>query len=186
MKKTLITLSGLLIFAGCSLKSTEMTSTAEIIEKIESTHEVTKTVELKLTQTQITPKTFKVALSIDNPEKKEITSARTWLAYNPQDLKIVQLDTQNSDFDLAAPGENEFDAEMGLIKIGRSSTENQINSAKIMMAEIMVEKIHTGSMVLDFYNYHTDETGHTSVNMLLNNQVYNIAQKPMVPSLVLK
>ena len=148
--------------------------------------EIHKSVDLKLTQTKITSKTFKIKVLLSNPEEKEIISARTWLSYNPEDLKIIKIDTQNSDFNLAAPGEEQWDQEKWIIKIGRSNTDETVKLAEIQIAEITVEKIQTGSTIIDFYNYHEDQSGHTNVNMILNGKIYNLATKPVVPALVLE
>lgn len=94
----------------------------EIVEKIEVLQKSIKSSAVRLVQSRITPKTFKIKILIDNPEKQEINSARTWLAYNPQFLKVININDNESDFDLFAPGENNDDIENGLIKIGRSRT----------------------------------------------------------------
>lgn len=56
----------------------------------------------------------------------------------------------------------------------------------LQMAEITVEKMATGATVLDFYNYQPDTSGHTNVNFLLEGEVYNLAQKPVSPAVVIE
>lgn len=111
---------------------------------------------------------------------------RSWLSYNPNDLKIIKIDTENSDFNLSAPGEDKVDSEKGLIKIGRSNTAETVNSKEIKIANITVEKLQTGATLIDFYDYHKDQSGHTNANMLLEGKIYNLAKKTLSPALVLE
>ncbi len=185
MRKICISIIGLILISACSLQG-DTTPSSEIVDQIESAKEVQKTVDLRLNKTKITPKTFKVSILLTNLEKKEILSTRTWLSYNPEDLKIIKIDTQNSDFNLAAPGENEYDAEKGIIKIGRSNVDQEVSLPAIQIAEITVEKINTGTTVIDFYDYHKDQSGHTNVNILRDGQIYNLAKEPTSPGVVIE
>ncbi len=186
MNKTFAFIIGLIILSSCALQEAEQRPSAEIVDKIKSAQKIDKSIEFKLTKTKITPKTFRVSLDLSNPEKREINSVRTWLSYNPEDLKIIKIETQDSDFNLAAPGENEYDAEAGLIKIGRSQTNGVRQKSEMKVAEIMLEKTQTGSVILDFYNYHENQDGHINANILFEGRVYNLAAKPDSPGLIIE
>lgn len=75
--------------------------------------------------------------------------------------------------------------ENGLIKIGRSRTGESIDLAEINVAEVVVEKLQTGATVLNFYDYHEDYSGHTTVNAILDGEIYNVLKKPELPAIVL-
>lgn len=147
---------------------------------------LSKSVTAELNQTKISQNLFKVTIILTNPDKKEIFSTRTWLAYNPKILKAVKILTENSDFDLAAPQENEIDETRGLIKIGRSKIGGQgVNRTNISVAEITFEKTSTGAAMLDFYNYHEDASGNTNANVKINGQIINVLNAPSSPGLVI-
>lgn len=188
MRKIFLFIIGLTFLTGCTVANQQVSSSefSDIKDKIELVKKNSKSAELRLVQNKITPKTYKLEIMIDNPEQKAILSARTWLAYNPNLLKVVKINTQDFDFDLAAPQENLDDSQEGLIKIGLSHTNEPISLTEIKVAEITVEKLQTGATLIDFYDYHEDDSGHTSVSVIQDGNIENILKNPSVPGLVIE
>ena len=185
MKKTIILFGLLTLLTGCHF-STEKTS-SETVQSVEFLQNIRKSATVQLSQETISPEKIKIKIMLENPEQKEIISARTWLAYDPAVLNAIEIDTTNSDFDLFAPGENNIDATAGVIKIGRSKTGAQkITSSQIIAAEVIFEKISTVTTSIDFFNYHEDNSGNTSINIQLDDSVFNILKKPDVPALIIQ
>lgn len=102
MRRIFCAIIGLMLCSACTSKQAKIPS-VEISDQIQSAQNVAQNVSLNLVSTQMAPKNFKISVLIDNPEQKPLTSARTWLSYNPEDLRIIQINTKNSDFNLAAP-----------------------------------------------------------------------------------
>lgn len=181
MLKIYFIIGASLLLAGCGNSVSKPTD--ELNQSIQLAQMIQKTVEAKIESQQLSEKVYQLKIILSNPEQKPIVSAQTWLAYNPQDLKILEIDSANSNFELFAPGENEFDQTLWLIKIGRSKQAAQINQSEILVTQLTVEKQTENLTTLDFYNYHEDVTGNTNVNLSQNDQVYNVLIKPNTPAL---
>ena len=162
------------LLVGCTSEASEAG-----LKRLEEAQEMKKTVSLYLVAKEDTSDAV-VQVVLDNPEKKPITSVQSWLAYNPEVLKGVSLNTEDSAFELEAPYDNDFDDEAGLVMIGRSSAK-PVRDEKIMVAEIHFERTGEGAAMIEAYDYRQDLTGHTSANMMQNGTPVNILLKPQVP-----
>ncbi len=153
------------------------------VKRIEEAQTLKKTVQLRLEE-QI-GKDIQLKIILDNPEKMPVTSAETWLTYNPKLLTGLELDTSNSAFELAAPYSNDFDQNAGLVMLGRS-TATPIMDAEILIAEIRFKKIVDGAAMIEAYDYKHNLKGHTSVNMMVGNDPLNILLKPESPLFIIE
>lgn len=153
------------------------------VQRIKEASELKKTVELKLEEQVGTDVHLKLIL--ENPEQMPISSAETWLAYNPELLTGLEVDTTNSVFELTAPYSNEFDNAAGLVMLGRS-TATPITDAEILVAELRFKKLTDGVAMIESYDYKHDLGGHTSVNMMVDLDPVNILLRPDSPLLILE
>lgn len=121
---------------------------------------------------------FSLDIYVKNPSQQEIISTQSWIEYDNQKLKAVKIDTSNSAFDFVAPGENHFDQEKGLIKIGRSSISTETNGAELFVGNITFKVLSksTGNAVLKFHDYKLGESGHTSVRVMEENYPVNVLE----------
>ncbi|MBU0705611.1 hypothetical protein KJ657_05435 [Patescibacteria group bacterium] len=168
------------LLAGCSPKNVSEAG----MERIAEAQEMKKTVKLSLVQVKADDKGFVLRLMLDNPEKKPITSLQAWLAYNPDDLKGISIDTAVSAFELTAPYDNNFDNEAGLMMLGRSAV-SAVNDKEIVVADLHFGRVSDGVAMIEAYDYKQDLTGHTSANMMLDGAPVNILLKPQSPLLIL-
>lgn len=150
------------------------------ITRIYEAQELKKTAELELLPVPSAEGRVTLKLVIENPEKKPITSVQSWLSYNPDVLSGAALRTEESPFHIVAPYDNGFDQDAGLVMIGRS-TETPVDDEEILVAEIEFEKTADGTAMIEAYDYTSDLTGHSSVNMVIDETPYNILLKPDVP-----
>lgn len=167
------------VLAGCA-----PTNVSEVgVKRIEAAQEMKKNVSLMLTEVE-GQKDIVVRLTLNNPEKKPITSAQAWLTYNPDVLQGVSMNTDVSAFELMAPYDNDFDHDLGFVMLGRSST-SPVTDAEIVIAEIHFEKIADGAAMIEAYDYKHNLLGHTSANMMLDGTPINILLKPQSPLLII-
>lgn len=190
----LLILSGLL--AGCKIIETAEPGESEEVarkkprlpqrleELIQKATSAKKEVDLVLSaeknETQI-----KVTVSLDNPNQKALTSVQTWLSYDPEKLKGVEVDASQSAFLLVAPYNNTFDDENGLVMVGRSNTE-PITDVSVNVATITFERLVDAPVTIDAYDYRNDLTGHMSANTLVDGAPYNLLTKPDSPALIVE
>jgi len=163
------------LLVGCSAKPSEVG-----IKRIEAAQEMKKTVSLYLVAVEDAADDAVVKVVLDNPERKPITSVQAWLAYNPDVLNGVELNTESSAFDLEAPYDNDFDQAAGLVMIGRSSGK-AVRDTKIVVAEVHFERTGDGAAMIEAYDYKQDLMGHTSANMMKDGEPLNILLKPQSP-----
>ncbi|MDH5597468.1 MAG: hypothetical protein OEY44_05140 [Candidatus Peregrinibacteria bacterium] len=154
------------------------------MERIEVAQVYRKTVELGLREVN-SEDGLTLEIVVSNPEGKALSSAQVWLAYNPDQLKGLKLDTSDSAFELMAPYENDFDEELGLVMLGRS-TESAISDTEIVLARVSFERLTDGSAMIDAYDYQLDLSGHTSVNTLVEGEPVNVLLQPESPLYVIK
>lgn len=110
----------------------------------------------------VSSQAFTLDLVIENPKREMITSVRAKLKYDPQMIEIVDLDTEESDFPLAAPGENDVNKEEGSIIIGRSFMGGSKSDLEFLVASITVQPLVPGSRI-EFMNYQDSELGDTGI-----------------------
>lgn len=127
----------------------------------------------------------KVKITLNNPKQKPITSVQSWLSFDSSKLQGEKIDTSNSAFELMAPYDNAFDNESGLMMLGRSNSE-PLTSASIEVAEVIFDVIADGTTMVDFYDYRTDLSGHTSVNTVTDGEPFNILIQPESPALIIE
>lgn len=169
------------VLGGCSSANISEVG----VQRIQEAHEMKKTVRLNLVEVEGNHD-INLQLTLDNPEKKEITSVQAWLSYNPKLLQGASIDVSNSDFDLMAPYNNDFDSESGLLMLGRSSSVST-SEEKLLVAELKFDRIEKGVAMFEAYDYQPDlQSGHTSVNMMFDEVPLNILLKPEAPLLALE
>lgn len=167
MKKILTTLMAMIIlFTGFLSANAATTGDAEL--KLKSSVSSAKKGDK-----------FKVDIMLKNPSAKKIISVRSWLGYDTKSLKAVSIDTKDSDFTLAAPGEDEASSSEGRIKIGRSNTSGGVVKTETTVATVNFEVItsSSGNSKISFYDYQVSELGHTSVNIIESGFPLNILAK---------
>jgi hypothetical protein len=174
------------LLSGCANQTVEEKASTDktAIQNIEEARKVTKDVSLKLSAEKQN-KTVTVNVVLDNPSQKPITSAETWLSYDPSKLKGVKIEVAESPFGLMAPYENTFDDVNGLVMIGRSNGE-PVSTPTISVAKVVFELIADSTAMVDAYNYQNDLGGHISANMMLDGVPYNVLIKPESPALIIQ
>ena len=103
-----------------------------------------------------------IDLFIENPRLEMLTSMRAKLKYDPLKLDIVRLQTEESDFPLGAPGENDIDRENGTITIGRSLTGGSRSDGEFFVGRLEVMP-YADAATLEFINYQSTELGDTAI-----------------------
>lgn len=177
--------AGMVMLASSALAGCSNEQVSEIgIERIAAAQEMKKTVNLGLSEVEGAEDVV-VRLTLDNSESKPVTSVQAWLTYNPDVLKGVSIDTGNSAFELMAPYDNDFDHEIGLVMLGRSSAE-PVEDEEILIAEVHFERIGEDIAMIEAYDYKQDLVGHTSANMMVEGVPMNILLKPQSPLLIIK
>ena len=176
----IILFTSVLSSCGSDKPVSENPTPAEIVKMA---REMTKEVYMNLSS-EIDGDTVTVKITLDNPEKKSLTSVQSWLSYNPKVLKGVSINTDNSPFAFTAPYKNAFDEAIGLVMIGRGNNE-PIKDKSIIVAEVVFEKIADGTTMIDVYDYRQDLSGHASSNMMHEGFPYNILIKPNSPALII-
>lgn len=124
---------------------------------------------------------FDVDIELKNPEGQAIISVRSWLEYDNQSLEALSIDTQNTPFNLAAPGEDEVSQSEGRVKIGRSNISGGASQTetKVATVKFRVLSAFKANTQIKFYDYQVSELGHTSVNIIDGGFPLNIlAQEP--------
>ncbi len=167
------------MLSGCAPKNVSEVG----VERIEAAQEMKKTVSLSLTEVE-GEDDIVVQLALQNPEKKPVTSVQAWLAYNPNTIKGLSIDTKASAFELMAPYDNDFDHDLGFVMLGRSSATPE-SGKEIMIAEIHFEKTADGAVMIEAYDFKQTLLGHTSANMMLDGDPINILLKPQSPLLII-
>ncbi|MDD5102967.1 MAG: fibronectin type III domain-containing protein [Candidatus Peribacteraceae bacterium] len=103
-------------------------------------------------------------LVLTNPGKRQISRVRAWLQYNPAVMEGKGI-TAGTALPTPAPGELEFSATDGLIKIDLSAKTNEESAAEeIVVARLLLQVKtvpQTKTDVLSFYD--VQPTGHTRV-----------------------
>ena len=160
---------------SCSLQR----SSSVGIERLEQAQELKKSVSMELQEIKGAGD-INVRILLINPEGKAITSAQTWLAFNPDVLEGLKIDTQNSAFELTAPYDNDFDQNLGLVMIGRSS-QKALKDTEIVVADLSFKRVGQGAAMIDAYDYKHDLSGHVSANVMEGNTPYNILLTPVSP-----
>jgi hypothetical protein len=135
------------------------------------------TVEYKSSGSQFSQgQEFTIDVIIKNPGQAGVISARTWLEYNANHLEGISIDTSNTPYTLAAPGEDGFDAGAGHVKIGRSNIGGGAKDTIVTLAKIKF-KVKTDSKVstaLKPHDYQLTELGHNSINIIEDGFPVNI------------
>ncbi len=121
-----------------------------------------------------------IDLYIKNPRLEMVTSMRAKLKFDPTKLNIMSLDTDQSDFPLAAPGENDIDIDNGTITIGRSLTGGSLSNEEFFVGTISMMP-YTNDAMLEFLNYQNTELGDTGVYFTSGISLENRLTSPPKP-----
>ncbi len=126
-----------------------------------------------------------IVVTLDNPNNKPITSVQTWLSYDPSALEGVAISDEGSAFEFAAPYEQDFDQISGVAKVGRSSSV-PVTDNSIDVATINFKATAEGTTFVDAFDYQTTLSGHTSANVVVDGDAYNVMLKPESPALIIQ
>lgn len=154
------------------------------VNRIADAQQMKKSVTFDLSKSEGTDDVV-VQLKLNNPDNRPLTSVQAWLAYNPDVLRGVSIDTKASEFELQAPYDNDFDSEAGLVMIGRSSAVPVLDSEPLV-AEIHFERVGDGAAMIEAYDYKQDLEGHASANIMFDGQPLNLLLKPDSPLLIIQ
>ena len=177
------------LLGGCNSKSNNNVSLnkaqkANILAMVKKAEMAKKEVNMVFASEKSEGK-VKVTISLNNPNKKPITSVESWLSFDPKKLEGLEINTSKSAFKLTAPYKNTFNNKKGLVMLGRAGPKPIIDQ-KIHMAVVTFNVLAGRSITLDSYDYREDLTGHTSANIHIEGKPYNVLTKPASPALVIK
>jgi hypothetical protein len=178
------------VLNGCSLitsgTKTPVASDSLLTPRqtIEKAQKVTKDISMKLSAER-DGDIVTVKITLDNPDGRPVTSAESWLSYDPAALKGQKINVSDSAFSLAAPYDNTFDEVNGLVMIGRANNV-PITAKTIVVGEAVFKLQKEGTTMMDIYDYQDNMSGHASVNMMLEGAPYNILLKPESPALAIE
>lgn len=178
---TLAILAAGSLLTGCALWQK---SPSQIENELRQAAGAEKNVELELTANR-TEENVIVQILLKNPFEKSISSAQTWLSFNPKTLKGISVDVSKSIFTLTAPTENAFDNYNGILKLGRGS-DHPITDKNIFVAELAFKAVGSGASMIHAYDYKSGLYGHSSVNTFYGGKPYNILKRPKKPLLVVQ
>jgi hypothetical protein len=162
----------------------QMTASAQELKKlVDLERKRPQTAEIK---TDLTTEGEQVilTLTIYNPNNYQLVSARSWLAYNPDQLAVTQIDTTTSAFDLTAPYEHDIDPILGLIKIGLSKTGGSITGENAEIAKVIFKKIGSGVSMIEFYDFGQEIDSHTQINAIFEEEQYPVNVMKKQPEVV--
>ena len=118
-----------------------------------------------------------VSIHVANPSQQMVKSVQSWLKYDPSVLKGLSIDTNDSPFDFVAPGENNFDDTKGLVKIGRSTLEEGVNTQDIFIANVTFQRLTSAQTDISFFNFQVGNESNTSVRVFDGGFPVNILKK---------
>ena len=179
------------LLSGCSSaeKITEETAPAEVtspaIESLVKKAEAVQKDAKLILQADKSGNQLKVKVSIDNPSSKPVTSVQAWLSFDTSVLSGSTINTEGSAFDIRAPYEKDFDNTSGLVMLGRSNS-SPVTDKQIYVGEVDFSVIGDSTIFINAYDYRDDLSGHSSANVIVDGQPYNILQKPESPALVIQ
>ncbi len=105
---------------------------------------------------------IEVDLYVKNPRQEMVTSIRAKLKYDPLALSVIELNTDESDFPLGAPGENNIDEDSGTITIGRALTGGSLSNEEFFIGTLTLLPYNENGK-LEFLNYQNTELGDTGI-----------------------
>ncbi len=106
--------------------------------------------------------TVEVDLYVKNPRQEMVTSIRAKLKYDPLSMSILELNTDESDFPLGAPGENNIDEDNGTVSIGRALTGGSLSNDEFYIGTLRLMPF-TQNATIEFLNYQNTELGDTGI-----------------------
>lgn len=106
-----------------------------------------------------------VELNVLNPSNQQITSVQSWLEFDADKLKWVEIDTTGTPFDFVVPGESNFD--WNIVKIWRSTLSWNTTDSKVFVARITFEILKSG-WEIRFHDYQTGDWWYVSIQVFDN------------------
>ncbi len=108
--------------------------------------------------------TLDLDLILSNPEQKAIRRVRAWLSYDTEALEGVSIKISEK-LPLPTPGESDFDAKDGYIKISASSEEGAEpveGALRVARIQMTIKKVPVGGKTpMGFFDLKSGITGHT-------------------------
>ncbi len=108
--------------------------------------------------------TLDLDLILSNPEQKGIRRVRAWLSYDTEALEGVSIKISEK-LPLPTPGESDFDAKDGYIKISAGSEEGAEpveGALRVARIQMTIKKVPAGGKTpMGFYDLKSGITGHT-------------------------
>ncbi|MEI7510735.1 MAG: hypothetical protein WCJ84_01105 [Candidatus Peregrinibacteria bacterium] len=144
-----------------------------------------KTASLVLETKESTAGKITVSVMLKNPKQEPITSLQSWVSYPKEILSGESLTLpQNSPFTLVAPGEKDFDTDMGIAKIGVSLSEGKtFADIETEVATISFTRKKEGMASLEFFN--PGDEGQTRIMSITKSGPQNILDEKQVKSVII-
>lgn len=168
---------GIFFLFGCTDSAPENKNTASLLQKVvenEQERFVEKSATLELTIQEENEAGILAVITLLNPEKKDIQSVQSWVAFPPRIVEGILLEhIETSPFLFEAPGEFMIDNENGLVKISVSKTSKEPTMQKRLdIAKIVFRKNNDTPFQLDFFD--KGENGKTRVFILDDGKLVDI------------
>lgn len=144
-----------------------------------------RSVGLTLENTKNEDGIISIEIWLSNPKKNPISSVRSFLAFDTEVLEGKEINIpEESPFTIVAPGEQEFDARNGIVKIGLSTSEGKVvTEEKVLVASVKFFSKNKVFTTIDFYD--PGDEGHTLVLEKSSDGVYrDVLKTPSIPTLV--
>lgn len=197
---SLLLIGSLLSFAACGTDRSDSPERNEeqsseypsgLLQRIEDSRrqkeldaaQRTAKLELRL-QEEGSAEAIAVDIWLINPDQKPITSVRSFLTFDSDVLSGTEIAIpQDSPFTVVAPGEQQFDADRGLAKIGLSTADNTVvTESEQLVATVFFKRQENTFTTIDFYN--PGDNGHTLVLEKTADGFRDVLQTPSVPTLL--
>lgn len=160
MKNFLLVVGISLLLSGCSILSSEeevqehsSETPPEQVEVLPPEKQIQgATFVLKETEKDAQHVTF--VLTLLNPHKHEISSLRSFLAFQPRHLQGTSLHIHDDQpFTFAAPGERQFDNEQGIVRLGFSvQGQASFSEAELEIATLTFSRKEQIMSIIDWYS----------------------------------
>jgi hypothetical protein len=146
----------------------------KIREAVLVEQQLVKDVELYLEIQEETEEILRVDIKLTNPTAQNIQSIQSWLSYSKDVLQGVSITfPENSPFSLVAPGEDSFDEENGIVRLGVSVGEARESfSLSATIAQITFKKKSLNFGSIEFFD--AGILGHTRAMIMTKNGLRNI------------
>lgn len=152
--------------------------------KLENTENNDVSAQLELELREKTAGMVTIDVVLKNPNEESISSVQSWVSYIPGVVtgETITL-SKTSPFTLAAPGEQNFNDEFGIAKIGVSTPSGkEFKGLETTIATLTFVKNEPGLATFDFFN--PGGEGNTKVIHISENGPQNILDTAAIEPLI--